>query len=182
MVQFRPLSVSFENHDEMKQKQDTSIHEAEAFEREAAGIRHRLWLTAKSYLHDGDEAEDAVQEALMRCWTVRHRLRDMNALPALALRIVKNLCTDLLRGRRTASPMETVDVEGGDRADAPLLAHEQQAWMDECLRRLPIGARAVLQMKGIDELSYPEIAALLGTTEATVRAKSPFARTAASPS
>ena len=45
-----------------------------------------------------------------------------------------------------------------------------------CLKRLPIGARAAIQMKGIDGLSYQEMANTLGTTEATVRAKVAKAR------
>ena len=162
----------------MRLHKPTNSNRATAFERAATNIRSRLMQIALSYLHNAEEAEDAVQETLMRCWTVRQRLASMDELPALATRVVKNLCTDWLRQRKY--PTECTDgYEASDTApsaDEALIQREQEAWMRECLQRLPAGARAVLQMKGIDGLSYQEIAAILGTTEATVRAKMAKAR------
>lgn len=155
-------------------KQEDSINETTTFEKVVTGIRRRLVQTAIGYLHNADEAEDAVQETLMRCWTVRHRLSNADELPALAMRVVKNLCIDLLRQR--TYPAESTGEDETPSAEELLIGKEQQAWMQTCLTRLPAGARAVLQMKGIDGLSYQEIAAILGTTEATVRAKVAKAR------
>ena len=161
-------------HSGMKTKETTCTHDTADFEKVVQRIRHWLVQTAIGYLHDADEAEDAVQEALMRCWTVRQRLRKMDELPPFAMRVLKNLCTDLLRQR--TYPADTIEEDESPSPEARLINREQEDWMMECLKRLPTGARAVLQMKGIDGLSYQEMAAILGTTEATVRAKVAKAR------
>lgn len=161
-------------HSGMKTKETTCTHDTADFEKIVQRIRHWLLQTAIGYLHDADEAEDAVQEALMRCWTVRQRLGKMDELPPFAMRVLKNLCTDLLRQRTW--PAGTMEEDESPSPEARLINWEQEDWMMECLKRLPTGARAVLQMKGIDGLSYQEMAAILGTTEATVRAKVAKAR------
>ena len=161
-------------HSGMKTKETTCTHDTADFEKVVQRIRHWLLQTAIGYLHDADEAEDAVQEALMRCWTVRQRLGKMDELPPFAMRVLKNLCTDLLRQRTW--PVGTMEEDESPSPEVRLINREQEDWMMECLKRLPTGARAVLQMKGIDGLSYQEMAAILGTTEATVRAKVAKAR------
>ena len=159
----------------MKQR-ETICTDTIAYERVVSGIRHQLLRIAIGYLHHAEEAEDAVQEALMRCWIMRQRIDHMDNLPFFATRVLKNLCTDLLRTKKFSVEYTCDDEENAAPADARLIGKEQQAWMHECMKRLPVGARAVLQMKGIEGLSYHEMAAILGTTEATVRAKVAKAR------
>lgn len=178
MVRFLILFVFFAERfiPEMKQTKTICTTDTTAFEKAVSGIRSQLLRTAIGYLHHAEEAEDAVQEVLMRCWIVRQRLDHLDDLPFFATRILKNLCTDLLRTKKFSVEYTCEDEEDAPPADARLIGNEQQAWMNECLKRLPAGARAVLQMKGVDDLTYPEMAAILGTTEATVRAKVAKAR------
>ena len=145
-----------------------------AFNEAVGQMRRQLLLAAQAILHDAEQAEDAVQETLMRCWLVRHRLGHIGELPPFALQTVRNLCIDLIRQQKGQG--NTVALDALTPADEPnaermLVLKEQQKWMMECLRRLPTGARAAIQMKGIEGLSYAEMAEILGTTEATVRAK-----------
>ena len=152
----------------------TYQEEVIVFERATRTVRGQLLKTANGYLHNAEEAEDAVQETLMRCWVARHRLHHIEEMPAFAMRIVKNLCIEQLRGKKEISDYVTNDHIAP--ADILMMHREQHEWMMTCLRQLPVGARSVLQMKGIDGLSYQEMATLLGTTEATVRAKVAKAR------
>ena len=157
----------------------TYKQEVESFERIVKGLRERMVTTANGYLHDAEDAEDAVQEALMRSWIARKRLRSIDELPAFALRIVRNICIDRLRrqsNRRQTSTECIVTPDDAPIADTKMMLQEQQARMMKCLMQLPPSLRAVIQLKGIDDLSYQEIAAILGTTEAVVRSKVSKAR------
>ena len=51
----------------MKTKETTCTHDTADFEKVVQRIHHRLLQTAIGYLNDADEAEDAVQETLIRC-------------------------------------------------------------------------------------------------------------------
>ena len=160
-------------------ERSTYKQEVESFECIVRGLRERMVTTAMGYLHDAEEAEDAVQEALMRSWIARKRLETIDELPAYALRTVQNICIDRLRrqvNRKQTSTECIVTPDDAPIADTMMMLQEQQARMMKCLMQLPPSLRAVIQLKGIDDLSYQEIAAILGTTEAVVRSKVSKAR------
>lgn len=163
----------------MKTEYPSYRKEIAEFEQSVGQLREQLVRTAKGFLHDADLAEDAVQETLMRCWIVRDRLGNIGELPAFAQQCVKNHCIDLLRQQKSRGKVVAIDSLAADHAphaETQLIIREQHEWMMECLRQLPVGARAAIQMKGIDGLSYSEMATILGTTEAAVRSKVAKAR------
>ena len=68
----------------------------EEFKDEALRLRPRLLEVARRYL-DGDAAEDAVQDALLRLWQMLGQLHA--PLDALATVLTRNLCVSTLRRR-----------------------------------------------------------------------------------
>lgn len=61
-------------------------------------MRPALLRMAIRYLEDSDEAEDAVQDALLKLWFLRDRLDQYRSVDALAIVITKHLCINRLRG------------------------------------------------------------------------------------
>src|SRR5436190_23806964 len=81
---------------------------------------HRRELTGYCYrmLGSGFEAEDAVQEMLIRAWKNYDSFEGRSSLRSWLYRIATNVCLDMLRGpQRRARPM---DLGPSSAADAPL--------------------------------------------------------------
>ncbi len=150
---------------------------------------HRRELTAYCYrmLASPFEAEDAVQETLLRAWRARERFEGRAALRSWLYRIATNVCLDLLKGReRRARPMdlgpsvepivenlnersEVTWIEPTpDPADALVERETIRLAFVAALQHLPPRQRAVLILCEVLRWQASEVAELLGTTVASV--------------
>ena len=81
--------------------------------------RHRAELTAYAYrmLGSAFEAEDAVQESMLRAWRAFDRFEGRSSLRSWLYSIVTNVCLDMLSGsERRARPMELTGPKTADGA------------------------------------------------------------------
>ena len=164
--------------------------ELEQYRRELTGYCYRM-------LGSGFEADDAVQETMMRAWRAAEGFEGRSSLRSWLYRIATNVCLDMLRGRqRRARPME---LGPSSRPDESLLGPmlPEHTWVspiadsrvlpeDEdpaevaaaretirlafvtALQHLPARQRAVLILCEVLRWQATEVAELLNTTVAAV--------------
>jgi RNA polymerase sigma-70 factor, ECF subfamily len=160
--------------------------------------RHRAELTAYCYrmLGSAFEAEDAVQETLIRAWRGLERFEGRSALRSWLYRIATNVCLSMLgASQRRARPMDlgqasTADrplpaplpeatwIEpipdarvvptGGDPADAAIARESVRLAFVAALQLLPPRQRAVLVLREVLRWKATEVAELLDSTVASV--------------
>jgi RNA polymerase sigma-70 factor (ECF subfamily) len=169
---------------------------------------HRAELTAYAYrmLGSAFEAEDAVQETLLRAWRSFEGFEGRAELRSWLYRIATNVCLDMLNGRqRRARPM---DLAPAQSADTPLPdALPEDRWLQPipdgrvlpeetdpaelavtrdtirlafvaALQHLPPRQRAVLILREVLRWKATEVAELLETTVASVNSALQRARAA----
>jgi RNA polymerase sigma-70 factor, ECF subfamily len=160
--------------------------------------QHRKELTAYSYRMLGStfEAEDAVQETLLRAWRSFDRFEGRSSLRTWLYQIATNVCLDLLQGReRRARPMDLGPAGAGDSPIGDPLPEvtwiqpipdgrvtpsesdpaELAVWKETirlafvtALQHLPPRQRAVLILREVLRWKATEVAELLDTTVASV--------------
>jgi len=128
----------------------------------------RLFTTANRILHDRSAAEDAVQEAVVRCWRDMRGLRDPERFEAWLYRLLVNACRDQAR-RAKSRPMEVY----GQLPDWPARTDEYASLAErDALERafvtLPTDQRVALVLTYYLGYSAPEVATILGVPTGTV--------------
>jgi RNA polymerase sigma-70 factor (ECF subfamily) len=159
---------------------------------------HRRELTGYCYrmLGSAFDAEDAVQETMIRSWRGLHRFEGRASLRSWLYRIATNVCLDMLNGsQRRARPMDLgpaysasspvpeplpevtwvtpvadnrVVPADGDPAEVALTRESIRLAFVTALQYLPPRQRSVLILREVMSWSAAEVAALLDTTVASV--------------
>jgi|SRR5574344_404068 RNA polymerase sigma-70 factor (ECF subfamily) len=128
---------------------------------EVKRIRPGLVVTALRYMGDADEAEDVVQDVLLKMW----QLIDTLQLPLdrFGNILVRNRCIDALR-RKPQMAVISEDISAPQNE-----ADERLDKVMAIIRHLPDMQQTVVQLRHMDGLEMSEIAALMGTSEVAVR-------------
>ena len=151
----------------------------------ASRLRPKLVDAARQILHDDEEAEDAVQEALLSLWRWRERVNsgaetdrksDVNHyVETLLMRILRNCCLNILHARRRQAAQTSLDeLSGSTLCSLTAMTNDPQAILEMkeleqrirlAFSQLPPRWRKALTMKHLDGLPNPQIATILGLSE-----------------
>ena len=127
-------------------------------------------------LRDATEAEDLAQVVFLQVHKSAHRYEVSSKFSTWMFTIARNLCLNEIR-RRSRHPADSLDVPHPDREDQPLqqypdrktfsppesLLHgELEEKIEEALAELPENQRTAILLCRGDELSYEDIAKVLG--------------------
>lgn len=135
-----------------------------AFPEEAGRLRPTLLAIAQRYTGDGDEAEDIVQDALLKLWLLCPTLRQ--PIDALAAVLTHNLSKDRLRRRR---PMTGIDELSTCTDEANLETQERYQRVMQIIDALPSFPQLVVRLRHVEGMEFADIAQLTGSTEGAVR-------------
>ncbi len=132
----------------------------------------RLYNLAYRLLKDPLDAEDALQEVFIKVYEHAASFEPKAPVSAWLNRITANHCLNRLRQRHFQEPLEPDDaVAVPDAGASPLEALEEQHLarrLEDLLAALPENQRRALILKRFGDLSYQEIAEIMGTSPGSV--------------
>ena len=147
--------------------------ESQDFQNIATSVRPKLMNLCRSFFDRQElayDAEDAVQETLLRLWQMRDRLSEYQKPEALAMLIAKNVCIDILKlNKEQHKPLdETRNIIGNVQADQSMIAHDTKRIISNALAKLPRTQQRMLMMRA-EGMSMVEIAAACNATATSTK-------------
>ena len=143
------------------------------FQHDLLPLKNKLYRVALRITLDSLEAEDVVEDTLVRVWERRADVPPTVNLESYCLTICRNLAIDRSEKKDAGHlPLEAASVEtpiDTDHPDEELEKQERILWVKRVLNSLPEKQRTALQLREIDGRSYEEVAEVMQITEADVK-------------
>ncbi len=131
----------------------------------------KLYNMSYAFLKSKEDAEEAIQDVLIKVWHNRNKLGDPCSLGGYLFKITKNHLLNKIRdkSRKGGSFVElNVDVADGIRTDQALMMEDMQQILTKAIEGLPQRRQQIFKMSRMAHLTNIQIAIKLGITEKTV--------------
>lgn len=136
-------------------------------------LKDRLYRMALRLLDDRSEAEDVVQEVMIKLWQKGKDLNVVQNIDAWSLKMTKNLALDKKKGgyqKRKTSLEKTVNFPSQHLSPhREIEVKDEMMFIKEKMKALPENHRLVMHLRDIEELSYQEICDALDMSMAQVK-------------
>ena len=124
-----------------------------------------LFAIAYGILQNREEAEDAVQDALVKAWKSRWRVRDPEKFPAWLCMIARHRARDVFRKRRAVPLSEIPETADTETTDTTMLDRQ----LHSALAELSEIHRVAISLRYFEEMDYATIESRLGLTNGSLR-------------
>lgn len=123
-------------------------------------FKDKLYRLALRIVGNVQEAEDVIQEVLIKIWKKKDQFVELDNKEAWCMTVTRNLCIDKIRAKK----MRTTDVtEHYDIRDKTLtpsevaVSNDRMGQILELINNLPEKQKTVVQLRDIEGYSYKEI-------------------------
>lgn len=142
------------------------------FRKDILPLKDKLFRLALRITFDRAEAEDIVQETMIRVWNKRDEWDELETVEAYCLTVARNLAIDRSEKKDSQTMELTTEVEQTPDASSPydrLVNKERLKLVHRLVGELPEKQRLIMQLRDVEGKSYKEIAAALRLTEEQVK-------------
>lgn len=143
-----------------------------SFRNDILPLKDKLYRLAFRITLDSAEAEDVVQDTLIRVWNKRDEWSQVESIEAYCLTIARNLAIDRsqkMEARNTELTSEVREMPDTLTPYDQLAQDEQMQLIHHLVNGLPEKQRTIMQLRDIEGKSYKEIADILQITEEQVK-------------
>lgn len=132
---------------------------------EVKAMRPMLLSVARGILNSDEDAEDVVQDAMLRLWQLRDEpVRNVRGFARI---VVRNLSLSKIRRKPLTVDIGQANIAADDDTDTE--RNEQIDRMMALVDALPTMQQTVLRLRHMQDMTMADIANLIGTSEVAVR-------------
>ncbi len=146
--------------------------ETEYFKNKILPLKQKLFKKALYITQSQADAEDIVQEVMMRMWANRKEWPKINNIESFCSSLVRNLSIDRIKqvGFQNESIDQFTDIKSlGEIPIENLIRTDERMWVLSVISSLPEKQRNIILLREIEEMSYRDIAQELSISEAQVK-------------
>ena len=137
-------------------------------------LKNELFRLALRITLNRAEAEDVVQETMLKVWNRREQWDQLDSIEAFCLTICRNLALDKLkRLDNQAATLEgtpdAADLSYTSNPEEQAVQRDRIALVRRLIDQLPEKQRSVMQLRDMEGKSYKDIAVVLGISEEQVK-------------
>lgn len=133
----------------------------------------RLYALAYRYLNSREEAQDAVQEVMMKLWAERNARSNLSSVAAWCTTVTRNCCIDILRKKKNFRIGDHDGAEAMPAADSDTVrthdADEAARLIRLIVSRMNEPGKSAVIMKDVEGYTYEETADALGMNVGALR-------------
>ena len=145
-----------------------------SFQNDVLPLKNKLFRLALRITLNREEAEDVVQDTLIKVWNARDRWLELDSIEAYSLTIARNLSLD--RIKKMENQNDSLEEQNTERLDENtstpserMIQKDKLNIVKNIIDELPEKQRSCLQLRDIEGQSYKEIADILSITEDQVK-------------
>ena len=143
----------------------------EEFKIQVLPLKYKLYRLSLRLLGRVEEAEDSVQDAMVKLWNRREELNNYSSIEAFAMTITKNLCLDRIRSKafqtQRLSDQQVMAVK--QNPEELLEKADFTVFVRKIIESLPEQQKAIMHMRDIEGMEYDQIAEVMELNVNAVR-------------
>lgn len=144
-----------------------------SFRNDVLPLKNQLFRLALRICLNREEAEDIVQDTMIKVWDRRYEWDNIDSIEAYSLRICRNISLDRLKKKDNQNAsLEDENVEVTNEGITPqerLIHQDRIRVVKEIVNALPEKQRSCMQLRDFEGKQYKEIADILDITEEQVK-------------
>ncbi|NLI37615.1 MAG: sigma-70 family RNA polymerase sigma factor [Bacteroidales bacterium] len=143
-----------------------------SFRKDILPLKDKLFRLALRITLNRAEAEDVVQDTMLRVWSRRDEWSKFDSIEAFCMTVARNLAIDRSQKMDAKNLELTPEMEQASDASGPynlLVQTERLNLIHQLINKLPEKQRTVIQLRDIEGKNYKEIAKVMGLTEEQVK-------------
>ncbi|MCR4853700.1 MAG: RNA polymerase sigma factor [Prevotella sp.] len=145
-----------------------------SFRNDILPLKNVLYRLALRITLSHEDAEDVVQDTLMKVWSRRNEWQQIDNIEAYALTAARNIALDKMKraGVNVTSPLSTLTstpVENTTQLEERIIEQDRLQFVRNLIDQLPEKQRSCMQLRDVEEKSYKEIAQILNISEEQVK-------------
>ena len=146
-----------------------------SFRNDVLPLKNELYRLALRITLNPAEAEDIVQETMIKVWNKREQWNDIESIEAFCLTICRNISLDKMRKMENQNQSlsegehDAPDQSYSSNPEEQAMQQDRMQLIRQLINQLPEKQRSVMQLRDFEGKSYKEIAKVMGISEEQVK-------------